>query len=589
MKPEIDSMKVSINSKNKRGRFKKVCFLTICAWLLFSQLYAQEFMPEKKYPQQYFQWPVGAIKALVANFGELRANHYHMGLDCRTEQAENKPILAAADGYIAKVKIEPWGFGRALYVNHPNGMTTLYAHLNDFYPALEQYIKQQQYKMESWKLFIDLPADLFPVEKGQLIAYSGNTGGSQGPHLHFEVRDTKTDKVLNPLLMGFPIPDNIAPDVLRLAVYDRSVSTYEQTPKIYPLKKVNGVYTPAGGKIAINTQKVSFAITAWDRYSGSTNQNGIYEAVLYDNEEPVIGFQMDSISYLETRFLNAHIDYKLRAAGGPYLQHLSKLPGNDDVIYYSNGSDGVLDLDTKDPRSISIKVADPNGNTSTVKFEMNRSGLTTTRKSLPEQSQQSFYPGYVNIFENDRVQFYLPANAIYDSFHFKFNETKDVNGKPIYQLHQATVPVHTYFPINIKGNFETKDTGKIVMYRFYGAKKDYKKAIPHNGWYKASFREFGNYQLLVDSTPPNVTAVGFTNNMNTAKLSRLLFVVTDDTEEIDNFTATLNGKWIRFSNDKGRNFIYKFDENCGPGSHELVITAKDQVGNTTTKTYQFTR
>jgi murein DD-endopeptidase MepM/ murein hydrolase activator NlpD len=550
---------------------------------------AQSFMPVKQYPQQYFQWPVGAIKALVANFGELRANHYHMGLDCRTEQVENKPILAAADGYIAKVKIEPWGFGRALYVNHPNGMTTLYAHLNDFYPALEKYIKEQQYKMESWELFMDLPADLFPVEKGMLIAYSGNTGGSQGPHLHFEIRDTKTDKVLNPLLMGFPIPDNIAPDVLRLAVYDRSQSTYEQTPKIYPLKKVNGVYMPVGGKISINTQKVSFAITAWDRYTGSTNQNGIYEAVLYDNNKPVIGFQMNNISYLETRYLNAHIDFKLRASGGPYLQHLSKLPGNHDVIYTSNGSDGVLQLGADDARNIRIQVADPNGNSSTIKFEINSTGLSAIRKNIPAQTQQTFHPGFFNIFENDQVQFHLPPNAIYDSFHFNYKQTKDVNGQPIYQLHQATVPVHTYFPISIKGWFSMVDTGKVVMYRYYESRKDYKKAHYHNGWYKASFREFGNYQLLLDTIPPSIRPVGFTNNMNTAKLSRLLFVVEDDTEEIDDFTATLNGKWIRFSNDKGRNFIYKFDEYCGPGSHELVITATDQVGNTSTKTYQFTR
>ena len=175
------------------------------------------FFP-KNYPQDYFTWPVGAVQAIVANFGELRPNHYHMGLDCRTEQKENVPILAAADGFVAKVKIEPFGFGRALYINHPNGMTTLYAHLNDFYPELEAYIKQEQYRLESWQVFLDLPPNRFRVKKGQFIAYSGNTGGSQGPHLHFEIRDTKTDKVLNPLLMYNNIPDNIPPDILRLAI-----------------------------------------------------------------------------------------------------------------------------------------------------------------------------------------------------------------------------------------------------------------------------------------------------------------------------------------------------------------------------------
>ena len=199
-----------------------------------------QFFNDKQYPQNYFQWPVATTPGLVANFGELRPNHYHMGLDCRTDGRENLPVLAAADGYIAKVNIDATGFGRAIYINHPNGTTTLYAHLNDFYPDLEEYIKAQQYRLHQWKIKLDIPANLFPINKGDFIAHSGNTGGSQGPHVHFEIRDTKTDKVLNPLLFGFPIEDNIAPEIVRLAIYNRRYSTYEQVPKIVALKKVNG-------------------------------------------------------------------------------------------------------------------------------------------------------------------------------------------------------------------------------------------------------------------------------------------------------------------------------------------------------------
>ncbi|MBC7865964.1 MAG: M23 family metallopeptidase, partial [Gloeobacteraceae cyanobacterium ES-bin-316] len=528
--------------------------------------------------------------ALVANFGELRPNHFHMGLDCRTEQVENKPVYAAAAGYIAKVKIEPWGFGRALYVNHPNGMTSLYAHLNDFYPALEAYIKKQQYLLQKWNVFLDIPANLFPVNKGSLIAYSGNTGGSQGPHVHFEIRDTKTDNVLNPLLMGFPIADNIAPDILRLAVYDRCKSTYEQTPKIYPLKKINGVYVPASGKLTVNTEKVSFAITAYDRYTGSTNQNGIYEATLFDNNIAVAGFQLDSISYLDTRYLNAHIDYKFRAGGGSYLQHLSKLPGNQSDIYKTSETNGVINFEEEKEHAIKIVVADPNGNSSTVQFAIASLGNSSIGTAGKAQDSKEFYPGFVNIFENDRVHFYLNENALYDSFNFRYNETKDAKGKTVYQVHNATVPLHNYFNLKIKEDFSLIDMNKIVMFRSYGAKKDYVKAsYGPGGWYHASFREMGNFQLLVDSIPPVVSAPGFFNNMNAAKLNRLLFVVTDNTEEIENFTAMLDGKWLRFSNDKGRNFIYKFDEHCPPGEHELMIRVEDQVGNMTQKTYNFRR
>ncbi len=244
--------------------------------LIVNSISFAQGLPAKNYPKGYFSWPVEAKKALVANFGELRPNHYHMGLDCRTEQVENRRVLAAADGYIAKVKIEPFGFGRCIYINHPNGLTTLYAHLNDFNPALEKYIAEQQYQLQSWKAFLDLPPGLFAVKKGQFIAYSGNTGGSQGPHVHFEIRDTKTDKVLNPLLFGFPVVDNIAPDILRLAVYDRNLSTYEQSPRFYPIKKINGIYVTIPGLLTINTNKVSFVTSVGNSsvnspVSGSVN------------------------------------------------------------------------------------------------------------------------------------------------------------------------------------------------------------------------------------------------------------------------------------------------------------------------------
>jgi len=566
---------------------KQKISLFILYILSFTGATAQYFS-KPSYNKEYYTWPVGAVKAIVANFGELRPNHYHMGLDCRTEQVENKPVLAAADGYIAKVKIEPWGFGRAIYINHPNGHTTLYAHMNDFYPALEAYVKAQQYKLQSWNVFLDIPPATFPVKQGDLIGYSGNTGGSQGPHVHFEVRNTRSDKVLNPLSMGFPIADNIAPDIIRLAVYDRSMSTYEQTPKIFSLKKINGVYTPAGGNINVNTEKVSFAITAYDRYTGSTNQNGIYEAVLYDNDVPVSGFRMDSISYDETRYLNAHIDYRYRASGGPYLQHLSRLPGNNGGIYKSNGYDGVIDLATEKTHNIRIAVADPNGNTSNLQFTITSTGASAAKPAVTTANQKLFVPGFINVFENEEVQFYLNENAIYDSFHFRYNKTFDAAGRSVYQLHNATIPVQNYFTVKIKSNIFITDTSKAVIFRSYGGKTDYVKAVYDKGWYKANFREFGNFVLLQDETPPSIAPIGFLG-ANASKLTRIAFAVTDNTEEIKRFTAKLDGKWLRFTNDKGRNFIYKFDELCPPGDHELVVTAEDQVGNITTKTYNFTR
>jgi murein DD-endopeptidase MepM/ murein hydrolase activator NlpD len=566
--------------------YRSVALVLFCLAPVFTQA---QFFALKNYPQQYFEWPViTASKGIVANFGELRPNHYHMGLDCRTDQKQNLQVVAAADGYIAKVKIEPFGFGRAIYINHPNGLTTLYAHLNNFNPELEKYITAQQYQLKSWKVFLDIPANLFPVKKGTFIAYSGSTGGSQGPHVHFEIRDTKTDKVLNPSLFGFPLPDNVPPDIIRLAVYDRCISTYEQTPKMYAVKKLKGVYTVSPALLVTNTDRVSFGIAAFDRYNASNNRNGIYEAIVYDNETPVTGFQIDNISYDETRYLNAHIDYKLRSSGGPFIEHLSKLPGYNNSVYKTTNGNGVISLEDDSVHTIKIVVKDALGNSSTLQFQMSRGpGFVAKPKENSSPFATKFVPSFINLFENSSISFYLPENALYDTIHFQYKEMPVPGGYTIYQLHNNSVPVQTYFPIKIKAASPLPD--KMVMHRFVNSKHDYAKAAYENGWYKASFREFGNFQLMIDTIPPTISPVGFKDGMNAAKLSAIKFVVLDNTEEIENFTATLDGNWLRFSNDKGRTFIYLFDDKCQPGAHELKITVTDQVGNVTEKIYHFTK
>jgi hypothetical protein len=564
---------------------------TIISFSAISQIF-----PEKNYPKGYFQWPVDAKIALAANFGELRPNHYHMGLDCKTDQVQNKHVFAAADGYIAKVKIEPSGFGRCIYINHANGLTTVYAHLNNFNPALEKYVTEQQYKLQSWQIFIDIPADLFPVKKGQFIAYSGSTGGSEGPHTHFEIRDTKTDKVLNTLLFGFPITDNIPPDVLRLAVYDRSISTYEQTPRIYSLRKVNGVYTLPASLLIEHTNKVRFAITAYDRYIGSTHQNGIYQAVLYDNEKPVVGFDIDSISYDQTRDVNAHIDYKLKNSGGPYVQHLSRLPGYNESIYKEISGDGVIDIGDDSLHQIKIAVIDAYGNTSYVKFSVRgtvsdkeRSALDSSRMENPNE----FLPRCINVFENNEIAFYLTEKNLYDSIRFTYkvfpaNSSDGVSD--IFELYNGNVPMHGYFPLKIKGNVSDSFKDKIVMERYWGTKKEFAKADDEgNSWYRSDFRDFGYFKLLLDTIPPIIRPLGFFDGMNCTGAHRLAFSVTDNSKDIKSFRAELDGNWLRFTNDKNLAYIYDFDEHCPRGSHVLKISVEDLVGNKTEKIYHFTR
>ncbi|MEO6452719.1 MAG: peptidoglycan DD-metalloendopeptidase family protein [Ginsengibacter sp.] len=564
-----------------------------------------QIFPVKKYPQGYFIYPVGAPVGLAANFGELRSNHYHMGLDCKTQKKENLPVYAAADGYVAKVKIEPGGFGRAIYINHPNGLTTLYGHLNNFFPALEKYVKEEQYRQESWKIFIDIPAQIFQIKKSDFIAFSGNTGGSQGPHLHFEIRDTETDKVLNPLLFGFEVKDKVPPSILRLAIYDRCISTYSQVPKLLSLKFVNGIYVPAPSLIIINSDRVSFGISAFDKSTGSSNNNGIYEAEIFDNNDAVAGFQLDSISYDETRYENAHIDYKLKLGGGSYVEHLSRLPGYPAGVYKDARSDGVINIDDDKIHSIKIVVKDTYGNTSVLQFHVQR-GSAKTHQSLKDSSyfqQREFHPGFVNVFEKDDVQLILGEHDLYDSIRFLYAKKAASSPQAISELHMVhngLVPVHGYLTLKLKSTFAIPDSlkDKIIMQRSWGGKtevlKPKREARPDDpagrgDWFTAQFRNFGNFQLLIDNLPPTISAIGIKDNANLTGASQIIFVFKDNNDQIKNFRAELDGKWLRFTNDKGRSFIYKFDEMCTPGSHELKVSVEDEAGNTATKVFHFTR
>ncbi|HLZ86282.1 MAG TPA: M23 family metallopeptidase, partial [Puia sp.] len=363
-------------------------YFVLAAGLCCSLSCFSQFFPPADYPLGYFRDPLDIPMSLAANFGELRPNHYHMGLDIRTQHRENLPVAAAADGYVARVSVEPGGFGQAIYINHPNGYTTVYGHLNQFFPALAAYVREQQYRRQSWQVNLQLPPTLFPVKKGAFIAYSGNTGGSQGPHLHFEIRRTAGDVNQNPLLFGLPVPDNTPPTLQRLAWYDRNQGIYEQSPHILPIHRgaaspahrgpgtpwSTAHWSPTPSLLIVPTTRISFALSAFDTQSGSANPNGIYEAGLFVDEAPVIGFRMNNISYDNTRNINAHIDYRTREMGGPYLQQLFLLSGYPEPSIYAwpagRPADGVVRLEDGRVHAIRIVVKDTYGNASVLQFRV---------------------------------------------------------------------------------------------------------------------------------------------------------------------------------------------------------------------------
>ncbi|MBX3254328.1 MAG: M23 family metallopeptidase [Chitinophagaceae bacterium] len=544
------------------------------------------------YPKNYFRNPLGIAPSLAGNFGELRPNHYHMGLDFKTNRAENLPVYAAADGYIARVKIEPFGFGRAIYINHPNGYTTLYAHLNAFYPALEEYIKQEQYKRESWSVSLEIPPGMFTVKKGDFIANSGNSGGSQGPHLHFEIRNTSTEVNLNPMLFGLPIPDKVPPAIQRLAIYDRNQGIYEQTPKIIAVKKTAAGYTTVPAVITVNSNKVSFAVTSYDTHSGSSNLNGIYQGILYEDGKEVIRFTMDNIGYETTRYMNAHIDYKTKAGGGPYLQHLSQPAGYANSIYQPGTGNGVIELTGQTARNIKIETKDADGNTATLQFTLQYKPAPAGNKNLPGEM---FYPGMLNVGQgSDDGDFYMTEKALYDSVRVNYVRAVSLHPAVVSAVHtigNTGTPVQEGLIVRIRPRSGLTDDqlSRIVMQRFAGAKKQVVKPQWQQGWAMAKFRDFGSFQLVIDDTPPEIIPVGFKDSADLSKATRIMVTVKDNLDEFKNFRAELDGKWLRFTNDKGRNFIYIFDEQCAPGQHQLTLSVTDEAGNITTRMFTFSR
>ncbi|HEU4553965.1 MAG TPA: peptidoglycan DD-metalloendopeptidase family protein [Chitinophaga sp.] len=555
---------------------------------LVPQLLNAQYLPEKNYPQGYFRDPLNIPIILAGNFGELRPNHFHSGMDIKTQQRENLPVHAAADGYVSRISVSHTGYGNGLYITHPNGYTTVYGHLNRFFPALERYVKQKEYEQEDWAIDLEIPPGMFPVKKGDFVAWSGNTGGSTGPHLHFEIRNTQTMHPLNPLLFGFDVPDKRAPEVYRVAVFNREKSIYEQQPVITGVKKVNGEYVTTTPLIKVRAAKAGIGINGIDRQSNSTNPNGIYEVILFDNDVPNEGFQLDDIGYEETRYLNAHIDYKVKKGGGPYLQLVFPLPGNKLNIYHDIKGNGTIDLSDGAVHHVKLLVKDAYGNTSTVKFNLQQSGSEPAAASCAN----TMYPGSRNIFENNWVEFFLDETALYDQVCFRYSEVPSISAKSwsnIYHLHTPLVPIHTSFDLRLKPDKPVPPAlqPKIVMVRT-GLGEDASGTTYENGWFTGRFRDFGNFHLEVDTIAPTISVLGgIRNGANLARATRLSFRMNDNSG-IKSYRAELDGHWLMFSR-KGTVLTYTFDEHCPPGGHTLKLTVTDIAGNEGVHTLTFKR
>jgi hypothetical protein len=581
-------------------------FLALLPSILSATLSAQEVSKgiNSPYPQDYFRNPLEIPIFLAGNFGECRPGHFHSGVDIKTKGEENQPVHAAADGYISRIKMEKSGFGHALYITHPNGYTTLYAHLNDFAPAIQKYLHRSQYDRQRWDVDLQLSPAQFPVKKGDLIAWSGNTGGSTAPHLHFEIRNTKTEHPLNPELFGLPIEDKIPPTAAEVVLYypaNADLGFYENNRVFVSLAQKSGAYKPkgvndplvkvAGDTIITYPGTIAIGINADDYMDGSDNTLAFYTARLFVDDVLQSQVTLDDIGYDVSRYINAYADYKTRQQLRKWEQCIFRLPGNrlDNIYTYLNAANGRVTLLKGRTYKIVIVLTDDKGNESTVSFF-----ASATAEPAPVPVAEKgihFFAAKPNRFANDQVSFELDNRQLYDDIWFDYRSApaNDVYSDK-FNLHYPYVPVHHYFDLNLKPNkpipAELKD--KVAMIYSDGKDEDGRAAVAtDNSWYKAAVRNFGTYWLDIDTIPPTIKSLQ-KNGAILSKAKQITFEVKDAMTSVKTFSGYIDGKWVCFE-QHGKLFFYKFDERCPRGKHELTFKAEDENGNARSVKLKFTR
>ncbi len=539
--------------------------LSLLSVLILFPLFAQ-----KKYPQDYFISPLDISLYLSGTFGELRTDHFHSGIDIRTGEVEGLNVYAVADGYVSRIKVSSGGYGKAIYITHPNGYVSVCGHLQQFKGAIREYVKNEQYRRESFEVDLYPDAGSIVVNQGEIIALTGDSGGSGGPHLHFEIRSAGTEKPINPLLFGYKVEDNSPPVINLLKAYpadNKCLIKNRNSEAEFSVKGSNGKYSLAVSDTITITGKAFFGINTIDLFNNGNNKNGVYSIKLMLDSAIVFEQVMETFSFDETRFINSMIDFpeyitKQRRVQKSYIQ-----PNNQLSVYQNVKNKGIIEFSGNEVHSLIYQVADAAGNTSLLSFRVksNQSKLTEESENTPTTDGILFTCKGMNKFETDQIKFEVPGTALYDTMLFAYKLLPPVSKSysAVHQLHNEEVPLHVRCNLSIRTDlFPPELQNKALIAKIEDAQNLTSTGGSwDNGFVTTQIREFGKYCVVVDTLSPGIVPVNISNNKNISAQSSIQLKITDELSGIESYRGTFNGKWILMDYDAKNDLLtYIYDE-----------------------------
>ncbi|NNK17699.1 MAG: M23 family metallopeptidase [Maribacter sp.] len=547
-------------------------------------LYAQD-----SYPQEAFRSPLDIPLVLAGTFGELRSNHFHSGIDIKTQQRQGLPVYAIGDGTVTRIKVSLWGYGKVLYVAHPNGYTSVYGHLQKFSPQIEEYIKKVQYEKKSYEVEVFPEYGEVKVKKDKIIAFSGNTGGSSGPHLHFEIRSSISEKPTNPLLYGLEVLDATNPTLVGLYGYPLSENAQlnQSTTKsqINFTKQKDGTFL-ADKVTALGT--IGFGFIGFDRQDLAANKNGVYSVRQVVNGKVYTDYDFETFSFTETRYINTFIDYDHLGKYRQRIQKTFKSPGNRLSIYNKLINDGKVVVKEGLSYKVELLIQDLEGNL--VKVVIPVEGKRQTVKMANEKSKTENYviAKRPNNYDLGLAKVYFPANTFYENFHIELKKGNDT-----VTIHNNRVPAHRNFTLtfDVSKYTEAEQKQLFIARLDKKLKPNYASTYKRGNTFTTRTRNLGTYTLVKDTIPPKIRTKNFKNKQWLTNYRYLSLMISDDLSGINTYSATLNGEWILMEYEpKTKTLTYNFDDKILDKKQcELKVVVKDNVGNTSNYEVSFYR